>query len=163
MNVQRERIRALMQATPKQRAYIRALLIELGHAHHMGSLRASSKYLPYGPSMRERGKGSDGIDNWTARSQTSIQSHRTPSRRRKERSMDPAPPHWPSFSHLKSLMDSTTSMTQAQNILREAKMQIQSGTLQRGHLQSLRDTFHWRKNNGKFRSTHGPWLERKHL
>lgn len=54
--------------TAKQAPYIRDLMIDLGHAHgRYGSLRASAKHLPHGPSMRERGAGRGGVDAWIAR------------------------------------------------------------------------------------------------
>ena len=41
-------------------------MIEAGHAHpSYGSLRGSSKRLPHGPSMRERGDGN--LDTWIQR------------------------------------------------------------------------------------------------
>jgi len=54
--------------TRKQAEFIRDLMIDTGHAHHMGTLRASAKRLPHAPSMRERGAhGSDGLDRWIGR------------------------------------------------------------------------------------------------
>lgn len=50
--------------TPKQAAYIHDLMVDLGHAHGRGFLRASSKHLPHHPSMRER---SGHVDAWIAR------------------------------------------------------------------------------------------------
>jgi len=54
--------------TPKQRAYLRALLIEQGYAHPGGGLVGKSKHLPHGPSMRERALGMDAwLDRLTVR------------------------------------------------------------------------------------------------
>lgn len=56
-----------MNATKKQIAYIRALLVEQGLCHaRYGSLSGASKHLPHGPSMRERGAGG-GVEAWAGR------------------------------------------------------------------------------------------------
>lgn len=53
-----------MAATTKQASYLKALMIEAGHAHPQGYLRASAKHLPNGPTMRER---SGSVEQWMGR------------------------------------------------------------------------------------------------
>lgn len=54
-----------MAPTPKQAAYLKALMVEAGHAHPTYlTMTSSAKSLPNGPTMRER---SGSVDGWIAR------------------------------------------------------------------------------------------------
>lgn len=53
--------------TPKQAAFLRALMVERGFAHPDGYLRGDAKHLPHNPTMRERGAGAGALDAWIAR------------------------------------------------------------------------------------------------
>ena len=50
--------------TPKQKSYLRALMVEAGHIHPRGFFRASAKFLPHNPTCRERAAG---FDAWAGR------------------------------------------------------------------------------------------------
>jgi hypothetical protein len=49
---------------------------------------------------------------------------------------------WASFTNLKQSLQQSKSTHEAEQVLREAKMQRQSGKLTSWHIQTLRDLFH---------------------